>query len=62
MCYREEKFRNEGYSNEPWYDGLETRDKNRLCQREASIYKNKKEKLANQRRNEDYEDAKALCR
>ncbi len=62
MCYRKEKFENEGYGAKTRYDGLETPDKNRLCQSEASIYKNKKAKLADQRRDREYEDAKALCR
>lgn len=62
MCYREEKFEKEGYGAKTRYDGLETPDKNRLCQSEASKYKREREKLANQRRNREYKNAKALCR
>ncbi len=62
MCYREEKFEKEGYGAKTRYDGLETPDKNRLCQREASEYRKAREELAEQRRNREYEDAKAQCR
>ncbi len=62
MCYREEKYGNEGFGAKTRYDGLETPDKNRLCQREASEYRKAREELANQRRNREYKNAKALCR
>lgn len=62
MCYREEKYGNEGFGAKTCYNGLDTRDKNRLCQREASEYRKAREELANQRRNREYKNAKALCR